>query len=155
MKIYFKSVVCVVGLCLLMLGCTRGGGQQSISILDGVFKVENNQSASKTVTVKTLDYRPTSPIYVVSGQVQYQDVEGAAYLEMWNIMPDGNRYFSRTVMDSGTMRKIQGTSKWRKFELPFNLMDAKPESVTLEINVVMPGKGTIELSDITIRSISL
>ena len=31
-----------------------------------------------------------------------------------------------------------------------NLMEFKPESVTLEINVVMPGKGTIELSELTV-----
>jgi hypothetical protein len=65
-------------------------------------------------------------------------------------MPDGSRYFSRTLADSGTMQKIQGSSDWRTFELPFYLMELKPESVTLDISVVMPGKGTIELKDITI-----
>jgi hypothetical protein len=83
----------------------------------------------------------------VSGKVRYNDVEGDAYLEMWNHMPDGSKYISRTLADFGPMRQIQGTSDWRTFELPFYLMELKPESVTLEINVVMPGKGTIELAE--------
>jgi hypothetical protein len=51
------------------------------------------------------------------------------------------------------MRSIQGTSEWREFYLPFNLMGNKPESVTLEINVVMPGKGTIELTNLAVSDI--
>ena len=113
-------------------------------------KVQNDRTELKTVTVKTMTHRPRSSSYVVSGQVQYQGVKGEAYLEMWTVMPDGSRYFSRTLEKSGTMQKIQGTSKWRNFELPFNLMDAKPDSVTLEINVVMPDKGTIEISSVTV-----
>ena len=88
-----------------------------------VFKVENDQSVHKSERIATIEYRPTSSAYVVHGQVQYNDVEGVAYLEMWNVMPDGNRYFSRTLSEYGTMRKIQGTSEWRDFALFFNLMD--------------------------------
>ncbi len=126
---------------------------KAMPVLDGVFKVENEQSVWNSETVKTVEYHPASPIYVVRGRVQYQNVEGIAYLEMWNILPDGSRYFSRTLGEYGTMQKIQGTSGWREFELPFNLMDQKPGTVTLEINVVMPGKGTIELSGITVSDI--
>ena len=119
-------------------------------ILDGIVKVENDQSKQKSETIATLEHRPTSSRYAVHGLVQYRDVEGTAYLEMLNIMPDGSRYFSRTLGWYGPTRKIQGNSGWRKFELPFNLMQSKPESVTLEINVVMPGKGTIEVSELTV-----
>jgi hypothetical protein len=112
--------------------------------------VENDQSVQKTERVGIFAYRPQSPGYVVHGKVRYRDVEGTAYLEMWSVMPNGDRYFSRTVADFGPMRNIQGTSDWREFELPFNLMGTKPESVTLEINVVMPGKGTIEVSELTL-----
>ena len=125
----------------------------AISLPDSVdvFKVENDQSVPKTVRVATIEYKPKSSMYVVRGDVQYRDVEGAAYLEMWSVMPDGSRYFSRTLADSGPMQKIQGSSyRWLPFELPFNLMEHKPESVTLEINIVMPGKGTIEVTGLTV-----
>jgi hypothetical protein len=122
-----------------------------IPLPDEVFIVENDQSVQKTERVATIEYRPSSSAYVVRGQVQYRDVEGTAYLEMWNVMPDGKRYFSRTLEERGTMRPIQGSSDWRYLDLPFYLMDYRPESVTLEINVVMPGKGTIELTDLSVR----
>ena len=122
-------------------------------IVDGIVKVENDQSKQKSETIATLEYRPASSMYAVRGRVQYRNVEGIAYLEMWNIMPDGRRYFSRTVDEYGPMRKIQGNSGWREFALPFNLMQHQPESVTLEINVVMPGKGTIEVSELTVSDI--
>ena len=126
------------------------GKATPIPLPNNVFIVENDQSVQKTEKVATIEHRPTSSAYVVRGRVQYRGVEGTAYLEMWNVMPDGSRYFSRTLAEYGAMRKIQGTSDWREFELPFNLMEHKPESVTLEINVVMPGKGTIELSELTV-----
>ena len=123
---------------------------KAISILDTEVKIENNQAIRKSTTIATVKYHPTSSMYVVRGRIRYWDVEGSAYLEMWSAMPDGNRYFSRTLSENGPMQKIQKTSDWRTFELPFNLMDAKPESVTLEINVVMPGKGKIEVAGLTV-----
>ena len=129
-----------------------------------VFKVENDQSAPKTERVATIEFRPSREAYIVCGRVQYRDVEGIAYLEMWSVMPDGKRYFTRTLedIDPGQMasnsepvlmRRISGTSDWRRFALPFYLMELKPESVTLEINIVMPGKGTIEVTGLTVSDL--
>ena len=129
------------------------GKAMPIPLPNDIFIVENDQSVQKTARIVTIEHRPASSIYVVRGQVQYRDVEEVAYLEMWNVMPDGSRHFSRTYGEYGTMRKIQGTSDWREFELPFNLMGHRPESVTLEINVVMPGKGTIELTGLTVSDL--
>ncbi len=143
----FVAVIC------LLISSSALASEKAVSVLDGVFTVKNDQSVWKSETVKTLEYRPASSMYVVRGRIQYWNIEGIAYLEMWNILPDGSRYFSRTLGEYGTMQRIQGLSGWREFELPFNLMNAKPESVTLEINVVMPGKGTIELSGLTVSDI--
>ena len=115
-----------------------------------LFTVKNDQAEAKSVTVTTTRFVPAGQIYVVRGKVRYENVEGTAYLEMWNVMPDRSRYFSRTLGDFGTMKKITGTSGLRDFELPFNLMDHKPKYVDLEINVVMPGRGVIELSSLTV-----
>jgi hypothetical protein len=135
------------------------------SILEGTVKVENEQSVWKSETIKTLEYRPTTSIYVVRGEVQFHDIEGKPYLEMWNIMPDGNRYFSRHEIVGSAKnewdknvwgRRIRTeTSGWHEFELPFNLLHYQPQSVTLEINVVMPGKGMIEVSGLTISDVRM
>jgi hypothetical protein len=65
--------------------------------------VENDSSVWKSERVATVEHRPQSSIYVVRGRVQYRDVEGIAYLEMWNVLPDGRRFFSRTLGDYGTI----------------------------------------------------
>ena len=146
-----KMVIKVgVGILLTGLVCMEG---RAMTILEDTLRVENDQSVRKSVTVATVKYEPVSAVYVVRGRVRYENVEGEAYLELWNVMPDGSRYFSRTLGDSGPMRKIRGSSDWRAFELPFNLMDARPESVTLEVNVVMPGKGVIEVSGVSVGDV--
>ena len=94
-------------------------------------------------------------MYVVRGLMRYRDIERHSYLEMWNVMPDGRRYFSRRPVVEGNFFATRRSSDgWQQFELPFNLMGTKPSSVTLEINVIMPpGKGIIELSGLTICDI--
>ena len=82
--------------------------------------------------------------YVLRGEVRYSDVAGAGYLEMWNVFADGSRFFSRTLGTEGTMAALTGTSDWRPFELPFFLDGAAPPN-RLEINVVLPGSGTVEV----------
>jgi len=117
------------------------------TIPDSVVKIENDQSSPKTKTIATLEHRPAKPFYFVSGLLRQCDVEGAAMLEMWNIMPDGTRYFSRQPFANLGKANQEG---WQKFTLPFNLMDIKPEIVKLEINVVLPGKGTVEVSNLQV-----
>jgi len=83
--------------------------------------------------------------YTIRGQVRYTDVAGQGYLEMWSVFADGSRYFSRTLATEGPMAALTGTADWRPFELPFSLQGAAgPER--LEVNVVLPGAGTVEVS---------
>jgi len=83
--------------------------------------------------------------YAIRGQVRYADVTGQGYLEMWSYFADGSRYFSRTLATQGPMAVLSGTSDSRPFELPFSLQGATgPER--LEVNVVLPGSGTVEVS---------
>lgn len=142
----FAGSFCAV-LCILSAATAWSG---EISISDRNQKVENNQSIIKIERVATSRYTPKSSQYIVSGKIRYHQVEGNAYLEMWNVLPDGGRYFTRTLAPSGTMGIITGSSDWRTFELPFDLMGIRPEYVLLEINVIMPGKGMIELSPMAV-----
>ncbi len=97
------------------------------------------------MTVLTIE-RPAikGPRYALTGQVRYEGVEGSGYLELWNHFPDGSQYFSRTLGDSGPMMKLQGTSAWRAFTLPFDATGAPPPN-RLVINVVLPGRGVVYL----------
>jgi hypothetical protein len=87
--------------------------------------------------------------FSVRGRVRYSDVAGSGYLEMWSVFADGGRYFSRTLGTEGPMAVVTGTSDWRPFELPFFLEGAAPPS-RLEINVVLPGSGTVEIGPLEV-----
>jgi hypothetical protein len=85
--------------------------------------------------------------YAVTGEVRYEGVQGQAFLEMWSVLPDGGRYFSRTMDPSGPMGILTGDSDWRAFGLPFYLNGAAPPE-RLEINVVLPGTGTVSVRNL-------
>jgi hypothetical protein len=97
------------------------------------------------MTVLTID-RPTiaTPRYALTGQIRYEGVEGSGYLELWNHFPDGSQFFSRTLAEQGPMMKLQGSSGWRSFALPFDATGAPPPT-RLVFNVVLPGRGVIDL----------
>lgn len=91
--------------------------------------------------------------YAVVGRVRYEGVEGHAYLEMWSVFADGERYFSRTLAERGPQARLSGTSAWRAFELPFHL-DGAPTPEGLEIGIVLPGAGTVEVGSLELVSLA-
>lgn len=129
----------------------RGG--QVIS-MDGfsVLKIENTNDLPLQLSLLRIVHPPISNLlYAVVGQIKYENVHGDGYLEMWNDflplhpgMPEG-RYFSRTLGTSGEMGKITGTCDWRQFLLPFNRTGASGPPTRLEINIFLPGRGTVYL----------
>jgi hypothetical protein len=114
-------------------------------------KVESASSTPSSVTVLTIEApRITAPRYVLSGQVRYEGVEGIGYLEMWSYFPGGGQYFTRTLDKAGPMMKLRGTAGWRAVALPFNATGAPPP-MRLVVNVVLEGRGTVYLSELTLR----
>jgi hypothetical protein len=104
-----------------------------------------NGGTGAPVTVAIIE-RPAikGPRYAVTGKVRYEGVEGTGYLELWNHFPNGGQYFSRTLGDVGPMKKLQGSSGWREFTLPFDATGAPPPT-RLVVNVVLPGRGVVYL----------
>jgi hypothetical protein len=115
---------------------------------DRRLEIKRTAATPSTATVLTIE-RPqvTGPRYRLSGRVRYENVEGAGYLEMWNYFPGGGQYFSRTLADAGPMMKLQGSSGWRTFVLPFDATGAPPPT-RLVVNVVLPGRGTVYLGSL-------
>jgi hypothetical protein len=88
----------------------------------------------------------TSPRYHVRTQVRWRGVVGKAYLEMWSHFPEGDAYFSRTLGEGGPMGCLTGTSDvWRETWLLFDATGAAGKPKHLEVAVVLPGAGTVEL----------
>jgi hypothetical protein len=95
---------------------------------------------------------PPGTAYVLEGEVRYEGVAGAGYLEMWSDFAPGGRYFSRTLAPSGPQGLIDGDSDWRDFELPFD-PGSGPAPARLDLNLVLPGSGTVEIRPLTLRTV--
>jgi len=108
-------------------------------------RVANPEGLPRVLPLFTVD-RPEIEGFrwVLRGEVRGEGIDGRAYLEMWNFLPGGGRFFSRTLGDSGPMGSLSGTFGFRGFILPFTAEPGmKPER--LAVNVAFPGKGTVFL----------
>ncbi|MBW2701851.1 MAG: alkaline phosphatase D family protein [Deltaproteobacteria bacterium] len=116
----------------------------------GGWALEQSESAPKVTELLVFDEPDIEQsVYALRGQVRCQGVVGKAYLEMWNHFDDGKRFFSRSLSEQGPLKVLTGDQDWRLFVLPFN--NTRPESsapTRLVVNLVMPGKGRVELRDL-------
>lgn len=94
-----------------------------------------------------------SSFYAITGEVRGQAV-GSAYLEMWSVFPDGSRYFTRTLSQSGPMGLMSGDFDWRTFQVPFDTLGKVPAPVSLELNLHVEGGGTVELGPLSLIATS-
>jgi len=85
--------------------------------------------------------------YALRGRVRYEQVARGAYLEMWNYLPDG-AFFSRSLAASGPMGRLEGSSGWRPFVLPFFNRAGGSAPDRLAFNLVLTGAGTVELGPV-------
>lgn len=114
-------------------------------------KIDNPKNEPMTVTLLDFDNPGiTSFHYGIEGRVRCENVQGKSYLEMWSWFADGNRYYSRTLGESGPMQHLEGTSDWRPFALPFfgNAESGLPTRIV--VNAVLVDRGTVYLSPITL-----
>lgn len=85
--------------------------------------------------------------YALRGRVRYDQVTPGAYLEMWNYLPDG-AFFSRSLAASGPMGRLEGSSGWRPFVLPFFNRAGGSAPERLAFNLVLAGAGSVELGPV-------
>jgi hypothetical protein len=117
-------------------------------------KVTGGSARSSTTIIDCSAPKIETHQYVVRGQVKYEGVSGDGYLELWNNFGSKGKFFTRSLGEWGAMRKIQGSSGWRQFELPFCAEPGmRPEKLTL--NVVLPGAGTVVISQPSLFAIDL
>ena len=133
----------------------RGSDVPDRGILtDREIEVTGTPAPSTTPVLEIDAPRIVDRAYQITGTVQYRDVEGEGYLEMWSHFPDGSRYFSRTLGSVGPTARISGSSLERDFALPFFLNEDTPAPRRLEVNVVLPGRGHVRLANLRLASIA-
>lgn len=137
------------------------GGQQVGTVLPAkgahgfeVLRIQNRTAAPRTYSVLTLDSSDlTSLRWQVVGKVRHENVRGPGYLELLNYFPGDQVFFTRTLAPAGPMRNLQGTSEWRDFVLPFDATEAHQPATKLVVNVVLPGRGVVELGPLELIEI--
>jgi len=128
-------------------GGPEGGGYVSIS-----------NAEKKPVSVSLWESKQPgiqTKWYAVQGKLRSRAVEGVGYLDLWSSFAgstagEKTRYFSRTLAARGPLQQITGTSDWRTVLLPFDGTQAQTPPAGLELNLVLAGAGTVELTDLQI-----
>lgn len=139
---------------LAQSGELLGGSPVAVDGRAALKLVNANDTPLQAQLVKVIKPPITKRKYAIVGEIKYEGVHGAGYLEMWNYFPAAKPgalepgYFSRTLGESGEMGKITGTSNWRRFMLPFDWTQAKEGPTRLEINLFLPAQGTVYLGPI-------
>jgi hypothetical protein len=128
-----------------------GGTATNVDGRSALRIAHTNETPLQVQLLKISKPSMSKKLYAITGEVRYENVQGDGYLEMWNFfpplkpgMPEGE-YFSRTLGVGGKMGKLSGTSNWRAFMLPFDSTGASGSPTRLEVNLFLPGKGTVYL----------
>jgi hypothetical protein len=131
-------------------------------MLDGreAFKIQNTNDAPLQVGLLTIQNpKITEKFYELTGEIRYESVSGDGFLQMWSYfapikpgLPEG-QYFSQTVGEHGPTGKISGTSNWREFVLPFDWTGVTNPPVRLQVNLILPGRGTVYLGPVKLVQI--
>ncbi|WP_395736049.1 hypothetical protein [Prosthecobacter sp.] len=103
-------------------------------------------ASDKAVIPLLVDAQPNvgTHSYALKGEVKYEKVGGTGFLETWTSIGAG-KAFSRSLGDYGPMGKLTGTSAWREFILPMNMMGSSEPAKQIEMNVVLPDGGKVWL----------
>jgi hypothetical protein len=119
---------------------------KAVIAADGTISIRNVAGADTIALATCSASHLHSRRYHLRTKAKWSGVEGRAYLEMWSRFPDGSAFFSRTLGDAGPMKYMTGTcTEWQEVLLPFDASGAKTAPDTLTVNLVMPGKGVVEL----------
>jgi len=126
-----------------------------------VLRIVNTNAAPKQFPLLKIENLPIGgKLYVIRGEIEYENVAGQSYLEMWSSFPGTasgapeQKYFTRTLGSNGEMAVISGSSGWREFALPFDGRAAPSKPTRLEVNLVMAGAGTVKIGALRLEDLT-
>jgi hypothetical protein len=139
----------IAAMVLLAAACPSAAAEVLREFAGPEAAVEGRPGAKTTAEVLVIEHPPvTRAMYAVRGTVLWEGVEGKAFIEMWSHFAGGGRYFSRTLAPSGPMGSLTGSGGPRAFVVPFSSGAEAKRPEKLVVNVVLPGRGTVRLSDL-------
>jgi hypothetical protein len=162
-----------VSVWVLVMAVLVGGAACTRSLMEGgtVTSVEwttthplSGEVSGGTVEIRAADHGGTFPLisidrpavgnvgYVLSGEIRYRGVHPSGFIQMWSVFPDGSRYFSKTLAQQGPQASLDGTAEGRPFEVPFSLAVGSPPPTRLDVEVVLPGAGSVWVGPLRLTS---
>jgi hypothetical protein len=112
-------------------------------------QIERAVDTGVTIPLATIETPGiTRRSYALLGKVKHEGVQGKGYLEIRNYFGDSERYFTRTLSDSGPMKSLEGSSDWREFSLPFTMEDTTKRPSKIQLNITFAGKGTVSIGPV-------
>lgn len=92
----------------------------------------------------------TSEVFSVTATTEWEVPEGEGYLEMWVVLPSGERFFSRSLGEDGSGILV-GSAGPAEVTLPFDLLGG-PTPEVMEVNAVLPPGGTATVSEVALET---
>ncbi|BBM86107.1 hypothetical protein [Candidatus Uabimicrobium amorphum] len=108
--------------------------------------IQQTQQHKKTFSLFHYDCATSlaDSMIIYEAYIKSENVE-EAYLEMWAVFDNGQKYFSR-----GVNSPIRGTQDWQRFSIPF-FLSRKQSPSAIELNIVISGIGNIYIKDIALH----
>ena len=150
-----RITIALIAVALLSAAAAPSVAGSHEMVGDDLLLVKNEEDYEYRARVLTIEHPSISADendYALIGWIWHNGVEGKGYLEMLSIFPDGSVYFSRGLADSGPMRYLEGRSPFRQFQIPFHLKPGDPRPERLELYVVLPGKGSVWLAQMELKT---
>jgi hypothetical protein len=109
----------------------------------GSLRVVTGEDGGRLRLYRIDDVGPVDGALLYTGFLKSQDLQGMAYFELWCHPADGNPAFVR-----GVARRVEKSSDWKPQELSFSQPETCTDPVSVELNVVIQGAGTVWIDNL-------
>lgn len=109
---------------------------------DGVVVVDAGPGTHPLTVIRSPQV--TGADILVTVEISWDGLDQPGFLELWAVLDDGSRFFSRTLDATG--EGVMKSSGSGTLQLPFFLDGAVPAA--LELNVVLPSGGRVEIGSV-------
>lgn len=110
---------------------------------DGSLRVMTGEEGGRMRLYRLDDVGPIQGTLLYTGFLRSRDLQGAAFLELWCHPTAGDAAFVR-----GVSSRVEGSSDWKPQELPFRPPESCRNPVSVELNVVIQGAGTVWIDNL-------
>jgi hypothetical protein len=149
-----KTVIVALSLLLLSVSLQAEELVGAVSFAEEPLTVTAVPGEQQQLLLELPDPGISLPVYALKGMVRYNDVQGDGFLQLDSHFGGAGTFFSKSLAAAGPLGKLSGSSDWRPFVLPFyansgdQADDAAPLPDKLTLSLVLPGAGTVSISDV-------